>query len=108
MEEGLSFNTGKTFKEMLDAAAEIAADQWGTLQDPMEEVLESERDALRELASEWMRSDLSDKQLDSRLQHLHKRFSEALEKKVGGEHELIERVVDAALNSYWKSLMAAL
>ena len=104
----MSFNTGKTFKEMLDAAEEIAAEQWSTLQQPMQEVLESERDALRELASEWMRSDLSDKQLDSRLQHLHKRFSEALEKKAEVEHELIERVVEAALNNYWKSLMAAL
>jgi len=104
----LSFNSGKTFKEMLDAAGEIADDQWGVLKQPMEEVLDAERDALRELASEWMRSGLSDKELDAKLQHLHQRFTAALEKEVEVERDLLERVVQAAINSYWKSLMAAL
>jgi len=104
----LSFNSGKTFKEMLDAAGEIAGDQWSVLEHPMEEILDAERDSLRELASEWMRSGLSDKELDTKLQHLHQRFVAALAKEVEVEQDLLERVVQAAINSYWKALMAAL
>jgi len=93
---------------MFDAAGEIAEDSWSVLEQPMEEVLDTERDSLRELASEWMRSDLSDKELDAKLQHLHQRFTAALTKKVEVEKELLERVVDAAINCYWKALMEAL
>ena len=93
---------------MLDAAGEIAGDQWSILEQPMEEVLETERAGLRELASEWMRSGLSDKELDAKLQQLHQRFTAALEEKIEIEQELLERVVQAAINSYWKALMAAL
>ncbi len=104
----MSFNSGKTFKEMFDAAGEIAEDKWSVLEQPMEEVLDTERDSLRELASEWMRSDLSDKELDAKLQHLHQRFTATLTKKVEVEKELLGRVVDAAINCYWKALMEAL
>ena len=104
----MSFNSGKTFKEMLAAAGEIADDQWGALEQPMEKVLGSERDALRELASEWMRSGLSDKELDAKLQQLHQRFTAALAEEVDVEQDLLDRVVQAAINSYWKALMAAL
>lgn len=104
----MSFNTGKTFKEMLGAAAEIGGDQWRVLEQPMGKVLDAERDSLRELASEWMRSGLSDKELDAKLQQLHQRFTAAIAQEVKVDQDLLERVVQAALNSYWKALMAAL
>jgi hypothetical protein len=104
----LSFNSGKTFKEMLDAAAEIADEKWALMEKPMEDVLDAERDSLRELASEWMRSGLSDKELDARLQKLHQRFTAELAKEIEVEEDLLARAVQAAINSYWKSLMEAL
>lgn len=109
----MSFNSGKTFKEMLEAAHQIAEEQWSALEAPMQEVLDTERDALRELASEWMRSGLSDKELDARLEQIQQRFTAAVAKEVKvrdlrADDDLLKRAVEAALNSYWKSLMEAL
>lgn len=104
----MSFNSGKTFKEMLAAAGEIAGERWPDFSAAMEQALEQERDALRELASEWMRSGLSDKELDAKLQQFQQRFSTFVAKQNQVEPELLERTVQAALNSYWKSLMEAL
>ncbi len=104
----MSFNSGKTFKEMLEAAKEVAGDNWDRLEAPTELVLEEERDALRELASEWMCSGLNDKELDAKLQQLNKRFGSAIAQGVEVEPELLERVVQSAFNVYWEALMKAL
>ena len=109
----MSFNSGKTFKEMLDAAAEVAGEQWSTIEESLKTVLDDKRDSLRELASEWMRSGLSDKELDARLEQMHQRFTADIAKEVKAkdikvDDDLLKRVVEAALNSYWKSLMEAL
>ncbi|MFA5701048.1 MAG: hypothetical protein WC913_07200 [Desulfuromonas sp.] len=104
----MSFNSGKTFKEMFEAAAEVAGEHWGILEEPAEQVFEVERDALRELASEWMCSGLNDKELDAKLEQLHKRFNSAIAQQVEVEPELLERVVQSAFNVYWEALMKAL
>ncbi|MDD2558087.1 MAG: hypothetical protein RBR43_05790 [Desulfuromonadaceae bacterium] len=104
----MSFNSGKTFKEMLEGAAEVAGEHWDILEEPAEKVFDTERDALRELASEWMCSGLNDKELDTRLQQLHQRFNSAIAQEVDVEPELLERVVQKAFNIYWEALMKAL
>lgn len=104
----MSFNSGKTFKEMLEAAAGVAGEHWDILEEPTEQVLTTERDALRELASEWMCSGLNDKELDAKLQQFQQRFNSTIAQEVEVEQELLKRVVQSAFNVYWEALMKAL
>lgn len=104
----MAFNSGQTFKEMVEAAEVVVGDNWSILQLPVEEQMEQQRERMREIAADWLRAGVSDKVLDAQLEELHQQFMSALVPHAGVDSELCDKAVAAALNCFWKSLMAGL
>ena len=63
----MAFNSGQAFKEMTEAAQASAEERWTDLEKPFARVMDAQRDALRELATEWFHQEMSDKVLEERL-----------------------------------------
>jgi len=104
----VAFNSGQTFKEMVEAAQNSAEDAWSALGPPFEQVMEEQRDTLRELATEWFHEEMSDKALDERLAGLRQQFVETLVVRCAAGRQVCDKAVQAALNCFWESLMAGL
>ncbi|EAT17197.1 hypothetical protein [Desulfuromonas acetoxidans] len=104
----MAFNSGQAFKEMTEAAQASADERWGALEQPFANVMEAQRDALRELATEWFHQEMSDKVLDERLKVLREHFVEALVVDSSAGRAVCDKAVQAALNCFWESLMAGL
>ncbi len=104
----MSFNSGKTYSDMLEVAQIAAQDQWQVLQSPFEQALEQQRERMREIAGEWIRSGTSDKVLDAQLEELFQVLMLILEKIPELDKETCTKATRAAINCFWESLMAAL
>ncbi|MCD6527571.1 MAG: hypothetical protein J7K75_11335 [Desulfuromonas sp.] len=104
----MAFNSGQTFKEMIEAAHAVVDDNWLELQGPLEQEMEQQRERMREIAVDWFRAGVSDKVLDDQLEELHQQFMTALVPQSGVDSEVCHKAVEAALNCFWKSLMAGL
>lgn len=104
----MAFNSGKTYNNMLAVAQGVASDQWLTLRGPFEQVMEQQRERMREIAGEWIREGTSDKILDAQLQELQHVFMLVFEKIPEVDDDLAKKATAAALNCLWEALMAAL
>ena len=104
----MAFNSGQAFKEMTEAARVSAEDRWSALEQPFSQVMETQRDALRELATEWFHQEMSDKVLDERLGVLREQFVETLVVDSSAGRSVCDKAVQAALNCFWEALMAGL
>ncbi|MBN2646096.1 MAG: hypothetical protein JXR59_11570 [Desulfuromonadaceae bacterium] len=105
----MAFNSGQTFKDMLEAAAMAADDDWNLIETAMTQLMESERETLREVAVEWIRSGISDKALDGQLENLQKRYCDYLCAQDSDlDDGLCRKTVQAALSRFWEALMEAL
>lgn len=104
----MAFNSGKTYSDMLAAAQDVAQDQWQVLQSPFEQALEQQRERMREIAGDWIRSGTSDKVLDVQLEELNQVLTLILEKIPELDKETCAKAVKAAIDCFWESLMAAL
>nr|WP_320114182.1 hypothetical protein [uncultured Desulfuromonas sp.] len=104
----MAFNSGQAFKEMIEAAQASAEERWSLLEQPFADVMEAQRDVLRELATEWFHQEMSDKVLDERLNGLREQFVETLVVNSSAGRAVCDKAVQAALNCFWESLMAGL
>lgn len=104
----MSFNSGKTYKDMLCAAQAVAQEHWPVLQAPFEQVLEQQRERMRELSGDWIRTGISDKALDAELEELQQVFNLVFEKIPQLDQEVAHKATRAALNCFWEALMAGL
>ena len=104
----MAFNSGKTYKDMLSAAQEVAQEHWDMLQSPFEQVMEQQRDHLREISGDWIRTGISDKVLDAQLEELQRIFMLVFEKIPQADRDICQKATKAALNCFWEALMAAL
>ncbi|MEA3465644.1 MAG: hypothetical protein U9R29_06520 [Thermodesulfobacteriota bacterium] len=104
----MAFNSGKTYKDMLGAAQEAAQEHWVVLQGPFEQVMEQQRDHLREIAGDWIRTGISDKVLDTQLEDLQRIYMLVFEKIPQADLNICQKATKAALNCFWEALMAAL
>jgi hypothetical protein len=104
----VAFNSGKTYSDMLAVAQEVAQDQWQVLQTPFEQALEQQRERMREISGEWIRSGTSDKVLDAQLEEVYQVIMLILEKIPELDKETCAKVTKAAIDCFWESLMAAL
>lgn len=103
----MSFNSGQSFKEMVEAARQVAQEHWVVLEEPFEQVMEQQRERLREVAADWFRAGMSDKELDAQLQELQQQFVTLLADCAVAE-DVRQKAVQAALNCFWEGLMAGL
>lgn len=103
----MSFNSGQSFKEMIEAARGVGQEQWPVLEQPFEQVMEQQRERLREVAADWFRAGMSDKELDGQLEELQQQFVAQLS-DCAVDEVLRQKVVQAALNCFWEGLMAGL
>jgi len=104
----VAFNSGKTYNDMLEAAKGAAQGHWDLLQAPFEQAVELQRERMREIAGEWIRSGTSDKVLDAQLEELFQVVMLILEKKSELDNETCKKATKAAINCFWEALMAAL
>ncbi|PLX95646.1 MAG: hypothetical protein C0620_03835 [Desulfuromonas sp.] len=104
----MSFNSGQTFKEMVEAAQAGSEERWSALEEPFTRMMEEQRELLRELATEWFHDEMSDKVLDERLKALRQTFVGELVSRSGLAPSVCEKAAQAALNCFWESLMAGL
>lgn len=104
----MAFNSGQTFKDMLSAAQAAAQQHWPVLQASFEQAMEQQRERMREISAEWIRSGVSDKTLDGQLEELQQFFMLVLAKVPDADPPTAQKAVQAALNCYWEALMAAL
>lgn len=104
----MAFNSGKTYSDMLAVAQDAAQDQWQALQSPFEQALEQQREHMREIAGEWIRSGTSDKVLDTQLAELYQIIMLILEKVPELDKEACAKSTKAAIDCFWESLMSAL
>lgn len=104
----MAFNSGKTYKDMLCVAQEVAEDHWQILQGPFEQVMEQQRDRMREISGDWIRTGISDKVLDEELDELQQVFVLVFEKMPQLDQPLAQKATKAALNCFWEALMAGL
>ncbi len=104
----MAFNSGQTYKDMLVAAQLAAGNHWGILQAPFEQVMEQQRERIREISGDWIRSGTSDKVLDAQLEELQHIFRLVFEKNADIDIEIAKKASKAAINCLWEALMAAL
>lgn len=93
---------------MLNVAQEVAQEHWIVLQGPFEQVMEQQRDHLREISGDWIRAGISDKVLDTQLEELQHIFMLVFDKIQQADRDVCQKATKAALNCFWEALMAAL
>ena len=93
---------------MLVAAQEGAQEHWAVIQSPFEQVMEQQRERMRDISSDWIRSGISDKALDAQLQELQQVFMLVFEKIPDADMDSCQRATKAAITVFWESLMEAL
>ncbi|OQY23396.1 MAG: hypothetical protein B6I37_05365 [Desulfobacteraceae bacterium 4572_35.2] len=104
----MAFNSGKTYKDMLCVAQDVAQEHWSVLQAPFEQVMEQQRERMREISGDWIRTGISDKALDADLAELQQVFIIVFEKIPQLDQKLSQKATKAALNCFWEALMAGL
>lgn len=104
----MAFNSGKTYKDMLCVAQEVAQEHWTVLQAPFEQVMEQQRERMREISGDWIRTGISDKALDTELEELQNVFTLVFEKIPQLDQTVAKKATTAALNCFWEALMAGL
>lgn len=104
----MAFNSGKTYNDMLEAAQKAAQEQWPLLQGPFEQAMDLQRERMREIAGDWIRSGTSDKILDAQLEELGQVILLVLEKIPELDREISKRATKAAIDCFWEGLMVAL
>ena len=104
----MAFNSGKTYTDMLEAARDVAQDEWAILRGPFEQVMDQQRERMREISGDWIRSGTTDKILDTHLAELQQIFLLVFEKIPGLDMEISKKATKAALDCFWEALMAAL
>lgn len=104
----MSFSLEQTFKDMLEAAKRVFAEEWPMVKDNMKRVLDDEKEALKEIAEARLRDEIDDEELEEQLKDEKEAFQAGLSMVRVSTKATIQRAIDAASEVFWNAVKAAI
>ena len=103
----MPFNAEQTEKQMLESVKAALGDEWPKIKDSMKQVLKDEREALDRIAAARISGKITDDDLKSQLEDEKEAFAAGLSMVKAVGKAATQKAVNAALDTFWKAVMAA-
>ena len=104
----MSFNAEQAEKDMLASVQAVMGGEWSKIRDAMQQVLKDEREALQKIAAAYAAGKINDDDLKSQLEDERDTLKAGLSMVKAVSTAAIQKAVNAAIDTFWKAVSAAM
>ncbi len=104
----MAFNAEQTEKDMLASVKAVMGSEWPKINDAMQQVLKDEREALQNIAVAYAAGKINDDDLKSQLEDEKDTLKAGLSMVRAVSTASLQKAVNAAIDTFWKAVLAAI